>query len=73
MNIGEREHYERNEPDSAATGNVAITTVDDWLFLRQALVCRRVTSRERLLRGFVYGLVFGRPNLCFGLQPVVEF
>jgi hypothetical protein len=37
MNIGEREHYERNEPDSAATGNVAITTVDDWLFLRQAL------------------------------------
>jgi hypothetical protein len=25
------------------------------------------------LRGFVDGLVFGCPNLRFGLEPVVEF
>jgi hypothetical protein len=36
------------------------------------LVGWRVASRERLLRRFVYGSVFGSADLCFGLKPVVK-
>ena len=41
VDIEEAYYWEGNEPESAAVGNVTVTTTAEWLFLRQPLGMNR--------------------------------
>jgi hypothetical protein len=51
INIGETDYCDGEEPESATAGNVAVTTTDEWLFLRGPLVAfTPANSAVRTLR-----------------------
>ena len=49
INIGEADYCERNEPELAVAGNVAVTTTVAWLFLREPLGGKQPSSQARMV------------------------